>query len=220
MKWVLAVLLGLGCMTIHAENLGVFGTLYPIEEPDMLSMIHQKLEGMQRSGALLKMEQQVKRRVQAHAARPPAVAGIGRVKKTTRFYFTPTVSLQHAIYDANGKVLFPAGIHINVLDPSQVKKVNPYAIVPHFDESLLFIDADDSAQVSWAMSQTKALAHFKIILVKGNVVDASNHLGRVYFDQKGVLCRHFGIKAVPAMLKQVGTRLQITEYALGANHEG
>lgn len=197
--------------TLHAEDLGVTGAIYSISEPDMLTMLHQKLSALQKSGQLARLEAKAHARVVAHILRPPAVKGIANATVARTFYYTPTLTLHHNITDANGHILFYKGTTINALSPKSVHHINPYAVIPPFTETLLFINSDDKAQVAYAKHLKQTIAELKIILTKGAVNLAAKQLGRVYFDQAGTLAHTFGIHAVPAVVRAKGVRLEIKE---------
>ena len=203
-----------------AENLGVYGQIYSIAEPDLLSSIHEKLLTYQNNGKLAEMENNLKDRAQKSILRPTPVADIVDISngdKPIVSYYTPNLVLPHDIMDQNGKMLYPKGTSINPLDPSTTSKVSPNTYVPQFNETLFFINADNSTQISFAKNAIKTLlaqrpyAIYKIILTNGNLNEASNNLGRIYFDQHGVLSHLFGIHRVPAIVTRSGIRLKITE---------
>jgi conjugal transfer pilus assembly protein TraW len=198
-----------------ANDLGVYGHVYSIVEPDLLTFIHERLSYFKKTGRLKSMQKAFIHRAHDFAMHPPAVIGVCDAKHNKTFYFTPHFVLKQAIYGAQGKLLYPAGISINPLDEKTLKKINPYSVVPQFNEVLFFIDGHNSKQVQWANQQRKHITGvYKIILVKGNVANTSKTLGRIYFDMNGVLCHHFGITAVPAVLKRQGTRIQIKQISM------
>lgn len=210
-------------VSICAENIGVYGQIYSIAEPDLLIFIHARLLQYQQDGKLLSMESDFKKRVQESVLRPQPVSDVSDAlpsDKTIVKYYTPSVTLQHNIINQNGVILFYKGTVINPLDVAAVQKIAPNAVIPSFHETLLFIDADNASQISFAKKKIKSLlknnpfAIYKIILTKGNLKTASNTLGRIYFDQAGVLCRLFGITRVPAVVVKSGIRLKITEPAI------
>lgn len=211
-----AALCLLGILSVAmATNLGVTGHLYPIAEPDMLEGIHQKLLALQSSGRLAAMQKAVKARVRAHIIRPPAVKGIHAATVARTFYFTPEVTLTHDIIDMQGHIIGKRGTTINALAPKTVSRLFPHAVVPPFHEALVFINGDSAKERHFAMAyQHQSHQRVKIILVRGNLATTSNQLGRIYFDQHGGLCHHFGITATPAVITKVGTRLQIKEVVL------
>ena len=209
--------------SVCAENIGVYGQIYTIAEPDLLSFIHTRLLQYQQDGKLSSMESDFKKRVQESVLRPQPVSDVNDValgdKKIVKYY-TPSVTLQHNIINQNGTILFHKGTTINPLDLKTVEKVVPNAVIPEFNETLIFIDADNASQVSFAKSKINGLfkknpfAMYKVILTKGNLKTASNTLGRIYFDQEGVLCHLFGITRVPAVVVKSGVRLKIMEPAI------
>lgn len=205
-----------------AENLGVYGQVYEITEPDLLSYIHARLLTYQQDGKLEKMQSNLENRAQQAILRTTPVSGIKNASvadKTIVSYFTPSLTIQHNIVDQNGKILFPSGTTVNPLDPAITSKISHNAFVPQFNETLFFINADQSQQIIFTNSAIRRLkkknsnAIYKVILIKGDLKEASNQLGRVYFDQHGTLCNLFHIHRVPAIVTRSGTRLKIMEQA-------
>ncbi len=201
MRAVLIIALSLVVFSAQAENLGVYGQVYPVTEPDLLSFIHQRLDQMEDDGEMIKMQQKFKRAVTEHTLRPAPVKGVGIATKPRIHYYDPTFRLNRNIYDSKGNLLVASGSTVNPFDYMSLKEV------------LLFINADDPTQVSWAKAEKSQFDFTKIILVKGNIKSAStdDHLGRIYFDQSGVLCKKFNITQVPALVRQNGKRLEIDE---------
>src|SRR3546814_4322186 len=77
---------------------------------------------------------------------------------------------------------------------------------------LLFLDGDDPDQLTWALKQD---ANAKLILVKGAPLELMKaRQRRFYFDQGGKLTERFGIRSVPARVRQQGRVLEISEIAL------
>lgn len=220
-KLILAFLLVIFfSLSIFAENIGVYGQIYSIAEPDFLSLIHERLSQYQQDGQLSKMESAFKERVKESVLRPQPVSDVSDVgvgDKAIITYYTPSVTLQHNIVNQDGSILFYKGTTINPLDPKSVSKVAPNAVIPEFNEILFFIDADNASQVAFVKDKINNLLKkspfpiYKIILTKGNLKTASNTLGRIYFDQKGVLCHLFGITRVPAVVTKSDIRLKVTE---------
>ena len=204
--------------TIYAQNLGVYGTIYQIAEPDLLSFIHERLMTFKQDGRLKEMENGFINKVKEKALHPTPVTDVHSAKHNNTFYYTPSFTLNRNVYDANGNILFRAGVSINPLDQKTISKIAPDTYVPQFNETLLFINADNTDQVKWAESEIQNLKRnnslFKVILVQGNLKTASQALGRIYFDQDGVLCHQFKIRAVPAIVTRAGVRLKIEEKAL------
>lgn len=189
----------------HAANLGTWGDLYPITEPDMLTTIHDRLQAMQESGELAEQQEAFKQRVIKNSLRPTPVTGLTLASKESTHFVDPTFTVSQDIADDKGQVFAHQG-----------DKVNPLATVP-FTQTLYFIDADDPRQVSWMRKQRPATLIYKVILVNGDIRKATNTLDtRIYFDQEGVLSRKFALTAVPAKVSAApgGLRLQVDTFTL------
>lgn len=209
-KFIVSLFLIVSCSITYAANLGNYGQLYPIAETDMLDFIHARLETMQKNGELEKKQKEITERIQQNVLRPkPTLLPVATQTKV--YYYTPKFTVPWNIYDAQGNLIYKVGTSINALDSASVRVVSPYARASTFNETLLFIDADDHAQISYAKTIQSSYTLVKIILIKGNIKDAAKNLGRVYFDQNGTLIKRFGISAVPTIIQRDGQRLKITE---------
>ena len=201
--------------TVNAENLGVYGQVYTIAEPDLLSFIHDRLLQFHQDGRLKKMKAKLIKKVKEHVVRPTPVPGISdatNVSKEKVFFVTRNFVLKSNIYDSSARLLFSAGTNINPLNTAEMYQIAPTAVIPQFNETLIFIDADSESQVALAKLRLKKIKGiFKIILIKGSLKTASDSLGRIYFDQDGVLCHLFKITRVPAIVTRSGMRLEIKE---------
>lgn len=189
----------------HAANLGTWGDLYPITEPDMLTTIHDRLQAMQESGELAEQQEAFKQRVIKNSLRPAPVTGLKLASEDSTHFVDPTFVVGQDIADHQGRVFARKG-----------DKVNPLDAVP-FVQTLYFIDADDPHQVAWMRQQQPATPIYKVILVNGDIRKATQQLDtRIYFDQEGVLSRKFALTAVPATVRAApnGKRLQVDTYAL------
>ena len=190
----------------HAANLGTWGDLYPITEPDMLTTIHDRLQAMQESGELAEQQEAFKERVIKNSLRPAPVRGLKLATQNSTHFIDPTFVVGQDLADHEGRVFARKG-----------DKVNPLDAVP-FLQTLFFIDADDDRQIAWMRNQRPATPIYKIILVNGDIRKATEQLDtRIYFDQEGVLSQKFALTAVPAAVHAAphGKRLQIDTYAPG-----
>lgn len=171
--------------SVVAADLGTWGDLWPVKEPDMLTVIMQRLTALEQSGEMGRKMDAFKERVIRNSLRPPAVPGIGRTEKYSSRLFDPSVRLAADIRDNEGRVFARQG-----------EVMNPLQYVP-FNQALYFINGDDPAQVAWMKRQTPPTLESKIILVQGSIPEMQKSLdSRVYFDQNGVLCQRLGIDQV------------------------
>lgn len=187
-------------LNLYAKNCGVYGAIYSISEPDMLSAIHMKLSLMQSSGELEAQKKKFVSNVIKHILRPTPVSGVRDLngQKPNIWIFNPSVVLDHTITNTTGQVVAVAGTKVN---PLRIKS---------FNETLIFINGDNQKQLNWVSHEVQKLknnsinnAQIKIILVNGDINQTAKELKeRVYFDQHGVLCKRFGIKHTPTMVSQ------------------
>lgn len=202
---MMAASLLLVCATATGRDLGTWGDLYPIHEPDLLNTIHHRLNEMQESGELAEKQQEYKDKMIRNSLRPLPVPGLAIAQKNRTWMVDPTFIVARDISDQNGRVFVHRG-----------QRVNPLDVVP-FAQTLYFIDADDKRQLAWMKVQKPKTELYKIILVKGNIRDATEALNtRIYFDQQGQMTDRFSLKAVPARVTAApdGRRLQVDEIAM------
>ena len=185
---------------VLARDYGQRGTVFPVIERDLLEQIHSRLTQMERSGETARLNEDLKRRTIARVNRPDPVAGIVRASEARRWQFDPTITLAADIRGAKGELIHAAGTRVNPLDSVQLRA------------ELLFLDGDDPDQLAWALKQT---VNAKLILVKGAPLELMKaRQRRFYFDQGGKLTERFGIRSVPARVRQQGRLLEISEIAL------
>ena len=185
---------------VLARDYGQRGTVFPVIERDLLEQIHSRLTQMERSGETTRLNEDLKRRTIARVNRPDPVAGIVRASEARRWHFDPTITLAADIRGAKGELIHAAGTRVNPLDSVGLRT------------DLLFLDGDDPDQLAWALQQA---ANAKLILVKGAPLELMKaRQRRFYFDQGGKLTERFGIRSVPARVRQQGRLLEVSEIAL------
>ena len=185
---------------VLARDYGQRGTVFPVIERDLLEQIHSRLTQMERSGETARLNEDLKRRTIARVNRPDPVAGIVRASEARRWQFDPTITLAADIRGAKGELIHAAGTRVNPLDSVGLRA------------DLLFLDGDDPDQLTWALKQD---ANAKLILVNGAPLELMKaRQRRVYFDQGGKLTERFGIRSVPARVRQQGRLLEVSEIAL------
>ncbi|NWA63232.1 type-F conjugative transfer system protein TraW [Pantoea sp. B9002] len=189
-----------------ASEIGTFGDTWDIREHDLISVLKKNLEQHFAGKSQAQIEQEMQKKAEDQAMRPPPVEGITTARETRSRLFDPSFTVQRDIADQNGVVFAHKG-----------DRVNPFDVIPVFDETLYFIDADDDRQIAWMKQQVPHTTSSRVILVNGNVRDGAQALGsRVYFDQTGSITKKFGITQVPAQVKQAPgqKRFLITEFGL------
>ena len=185
-----------------ARDYGQQGTVWSVIEPDLLEQIHARLTHLEKTGETAKLNEELKRRTIARVNRPEPVAGINAAAAARSWRFDPTISVERDIADDKGRVIVAAGTRVNPLDTVPLR-------VP-----LVFLDGDDPEQLAWA-TRRYASTKAKLILVRGAPLELMKaRQRRFYFDQSGKLTQKFGIKAVPARVRQNGRFLEVSEIAL------
>ena len=191
-----------GPMRTEARDYGQTGQAFPVIEPDLLATIEGRLKRAEASGELARTNQMFAKRVEAKVRRPTPVAGITPAIAVREWDYDPAVRLERDIHDQKGNLIAAAGQSINPLDFVAVK------------QALVFIDGDDAAQIAWATSRFTDL-NAKIIFVSGSPLEEmTNRKRRFFFDQAGKLTSRFGIEHTPAVVRQTGRVMRVTEQVL------
>ena len=185
-----------------ARDYGQHGAVWSIAEPDLLEQIRARLSHLEASGETARLNAALQRRTVAKVERPDPVPGLAPAATTRTWTFDPTITVSADIRDARGAVIIARGTRVNPLDTVPLRS------------PLVFLDGDNSAALDWAAA-TFGKRRPKLILTGGAPLALMKaRQMRVYFDQGGTLVRHFGIRAVPAVVEQKGRVLRITEQAL------
>ena len=198
-----AAVILLAAPTASAQQLGVYGNVWEIREPDAIDALKGKLTAMEKNGELKRLWEGYRDQHVASIENPAPIRGISKATAAAVRTFDPSVVFGEDVTDpSSGKLLVKAGTKVNPLDYTPLTK------------ALIFIDGRDPAQVAFAKSRSDANRRDKVILVAGSFLELNRKWGRVtYFDQRGHLTTRFGIKRVPAVVSQKGRALQIEEIA-------
>ncbi|HGM6324388.1 type-F conjugative transfer system protein TraW [Serratia sp. TSA_130.2] len=202
---LVALCLALPSLT-QAANLGTVGDIWPIREHDLLSIIRERLGEHFAGKTQERIQQELRDRVTDSVLNPAPIEGVRRAEVRVVRTFDPAFVVQKDIADDKGNVFARKG-----------QRVSPFDVLPTFNQTLVFIDGRDAAQLSWFRQRPRPGVMDKLILVGGNIKDSSDALDvRVYFDQGGVLVNKFGIRRVPAIVDQMPGKklLRITEVAV------
>jgi conjugal transfer pilus assembly protein TraW len=184
-----------------ANDLGVMGETYKIAEIDFLEYIQSQIEQKQKNGQWQILQEQVRNKITYLRDRPRRVEGLSRAQENKRWLFDPSIILDRNIFTKSGNLIATAGTHVNPL------------VYISLSKTLIFFDGDDQEQVAWAIEQNKKINNkSKLILINGSLIKIeSKTKTRLYFDQEGRLTNRFGIKHVPALVRQEGLKLLINE---------
>jgi conjugal transfer pilus assembly protein TraW len=192
--------------TIAIKDHGVYGTLFEIEEEDMLQLMMKRLNALKESGKLEAFQEAIVKKAKKQALEPKALTHITHTKHKRVFTFDPSLKIQNDVIvpkEVNGQevVLARKGDIINPLD-----KVTPA-------KGFLFIDGDDPKQQDLIKEMSK---RFDIVLVKGKPLTLQEKMGvQIFFDQGGALTKRFGIRHVPATFEvdpKNNKQFRVTEF--------
>ena len=200
MKKILLLILGMA--SCFADNLGVVGKVYPINEPDMIAWIKSKADAMMKSGEWQQIQNKTIANVKQQINNPTPVIGITDATVTKVTYFKPMIQTKQDISDTRGHVIAKAG-NYNAL------RYKP------FDVQLLFINGNNLKQVDWALAKnSESGTKTKIVLTQGSFMNLDKkYKVWFYYDQNGKYTQKLNIKHVPAIVIQDGDQLKITEIA-------
>ncbi|WP_347340897.1 type-F conjugative transfer system protein TraW [Sphingomonas lacusdianchii] len=188
-----------------AKDHGVSGETFPIIEPDLMATIEARLQKLQATGGIDRMNAEFARRAEARVRRPKPVDGITPAVQMREWAYDPTIVIEHDVSDQKGNLIARRGQTVNPLD----------FVTMH--QALVFIDGDDKAQMAWATERYSDLKA-KIILVSGSPIEEMTaRKRRFYFDQEGRLTGKFGIQHTPAVAVQQGNIVKLTEIKLKGN---
>lgn len=190
----------------YAKNLGTTGELWPVKELSLLKLMESKAAGLNTN----EMARQWQGRARDYADRPESLH-LKRGSHSKVHRYMPIASVRDKVTDINGNIIVPRSASVNVL-----------TLLPDYQPELVFFNADDKAELLWAVQMSKKFtSNARFILTGGSVSMAEKVLnGPVYFDQKGVICKKFGITQMPAIVTRDRMALVIREPLIGENgHE-
>ena len=206
-RWITSFVLSALSLNAFADNLGVVGHTYPIEETDFLVFIENRLNTLQKTGELSALEKKWERGVKREIVRPKPVE-LTTLKTTHTFHYDPTFIADHDIFNTSGQLVVKKGT-----------RVNPLEMFPLFHKTLVFYNDDNAKQRAFVQQYLKdhpdtfGETAVKPILTQGNIKKAAKALGGrpVYFDQSGKITHKLSIEHVPAIVTREGNQLLIVE---------
>lgn len=189
---MMIMILGIIAIPAYPKDLGTFGETYPIIEQDLLELIQDRLKVLEINGSLQSLQNKLSEIAIKRIDRPKQVGKITKAIENHSWIFDPAIEVESNIKDLEGNIIVKAGTKGNPLDIISLTK------------TLVFYDADDKKQVTWVQGLDKKLeGKTKLILVNGSIFSQVKLFQKsIYFDQAGVLTKHFNIHHVPATVAQ------------------
>jgi conjugal transfer pilus assembly protein TraW len=195
----LAVVL-FSALTALATDLGVYGNVWDIAEPDLTQYIKAKLSKMQKSGELDRLNKENRKKALDHLEHPDPVPGITNTTEAKTWWIDPTFTETHDVGIPGKKPLIPQGYQYNPLAHGSLGK------------RYIFVDGSDPRQVDLARRYIAQAPKDRIVLTAGRWTELTRKLKvQVYYDQGGAITKRFGITHVPTILSQDGNLLKVQE---------
>ncbi len=189
-----------------SQSMGVVGEVFPVAEMSFLQFIEERLKTLSENGEIDAISERWKHQVEAHTNRPTPLHLPRAIIKRTDL-FRPEMVVDVDIKDSHGQVIYPVGTKINAL----VK-------LPDYKPCWLFLNADEKAEMRWALKTMNVCPNSKIILTGGAIHEAEVFLNKtIYFDQGGVITKKLKIQATPAYVTREYDALQIEEIVIREN---
>lgn len=201
-KCFMLVGLGLYSSLNLASNLGNYGELFPINEEDIRTVIMRRLHQMEATGEMARHQKIVQERIKAKILRPMPL-DLKTTKSPKTFFVDPSIQVARDIVTPDGVLVAKKGT-----------KINPFERVK-LNKTLIFFNGDDARQVGWVLKHYRDYQYVKFILTGGNIADAAEHFGRIYFDVGGALKNKLQLKHVPSVVSQEGFLWKIKEIGEG-----
>ena len=193
------LLLLLGPVLASAQNLGIYGQVYPIKEKDGIQSMKDAVSKKLANGGKEKMLKDAQNRYLASLNNVKLPAGMGNARTTQSRLVDLTQTLDRNYTDGKGRIVATAGT-----------KVNPLAVMP-LTKKLFFIDGRDAKQIALTKAQARPMD--KVILMAGSVFKTSDALQRhVFLDIPG-FHKRMKIQNLPSIVSQQGDMLLVQEIA-------
>jgi len=183
-----------------ARDLGIRGATWPVAEPDLLAQIEARLQDMERSGEMARLETQARERARRRLEEPDPLPGIAPARERRTRLFDPAIVVAEDILGPDGALVAAAGT-----------RIDPFAHVP-LTRDLLFIDGRREVEVGWALAHEKPS---KLVLLAGRPLDLMRRYRRpFFFDLGGRLKERFAVRETPTLVERDGAHLRLTEIPL------
>ena len=182
-----------------ARDLGTFGAVYDIVEKDALKELQEKAKSVDFSRAVDRSAL-VKRAKNFAPEDVKDTRMIGPARKDRTFLVDMTYSLERDIKDEKGNIIYPAGYTFNPLN---------YVVYPR---ALVILNGKRPEHIRWFKESSYAKdAQVTLLLTDGSYNDFSGSLKRPVFYASARLIEAFSIRAVPSVIRQSGTHMEVTE---------
>ena len=199
LRVIVPVLLVL-CVSSHnsrAEVLGSVGQVYDIAEKDALKEIEEKASKVDWAKYLAGASQK------AANWRPQQPVSLPRALKPAKRLVDVSYVLDTDVPLPDGSGVYPKGYVINPLDMVQ------------FPETMIVINGDDREQIQWFKKSNYFYdPSVFILLTDGEYSKIEKEIKRPVYFANAQIVDKFDVRSVPAVIKQAGKKMEITEIEL------
>jgi len=193
----LAVLLLLFSTPVPAKDLGRYGSLYPIAEPDALAEMKAKVARVDWGRYLNK--DRMARKIREY--KPKVLVKLPAARNGRTFLVDMSHTLAMDIPDGKGGILYQKGYTFNPLDYVKLDRV------------LVIINGNDRRQVEWfRKSAWSKDINAMLLLTDGSYSSLGERLKRPVFYADRLLISRLKLHAVPSVAVQKGRMIEVTEY--------
>jgi len=194
--------------TAMARDLGTFGTVYDIVEKDAIKELEEKARSVDFSKAVDR-NALVKKAKNFTPEDVKEMNAIGPARKDRTFLVDMTYTLERDIKDDKGNIVYPAGYAFNPLS---------YVSYPR---TLVILNGRRPEHIRWFEESSYSKdAQVTLLLTDGSYSELSRSLKRPVFYASTKLIEVFQIEAVPSVVRQSGTYMEVTEVRIPPKHVG
>ena len=178
---------------VFGKDLGIWGKLYEIREPDMLSYIKNKTRRIDMETL---RKETISRIEKTHHALSLVSLNVPNATEQRVRYVDPSVKISSPVYDLSGREIFSAGM-VNPLDYMSLSKD-------------ILVLREDQIQTTLAEmgGERKNLI---LILTDGDVERSSLQAGQSVYRANRFILQRLQIEKVPSLVTQDGQKLRVQE---------
>ena len=182
---------------VPARDLGRYGSVYPIAEPDALLEMRKKAAGVDWKKHLNR--ERMTRKIRAY--KPKGLVKLPRAGQQRTFLTDVSYTLDMDIPDGKGGILYPKGYTFNPLDYVRMER------------TLVIINGSDKRQVEWfRKSPWNKDMNAMLLLTDGSYYTLGERLKRPVFYADKMMVTRLGLQAVPSVAVQKGRMIEVREY--------
>lgn len=175
-----------------APTATVLGPTFPIAEPDTLAEIT-------RTASATDWPSWMRRQPKDYSAFDSA--DLPRNARRRSDLFDPTYILPEDLLNERGEVLAGKGTRVNALE--KIRLPGRYIVI-----------GATAADYRWLDEVARPATRDKVLIASGNVLVERESTGRPLFMLDERFVERFGLRGVPSIVQQEGTRLRVDAYVL------